>query len=248
MIVYSNSCSFGTKQEHLIYSELVADAFSASLVNAGKPGSCNRRIVRTSLRDLIDLKNKNNEILCLVGLSFISRTELWQPSIPAVSNDGNFHSLAVDHTKFKWTQGLVDTQITDIHLAAPTQVQEYYKQWLLHMSKEAIITDTIADIIMLKDFCLQNNINILIWSNTQIWPSEPEVATSDVFLKDFVEYISASKHIINPWKFSFQQYAIEQGYRPKDEHLYGLTGHPGETAHRDFANFLINYIKQKEIL
>lgn len=248
MIVYANSCSFGAKQEHPVYSELVANEFNASLVNAGQVGSCNRRIIRSSLRDLIDLKKQNKEVLCLVGLSFITRTELWQPSIPALSNDGNFHSLTVDHTKFKWTQGLLETHVNDIHLSAPSEVQEYYKQWLMHMSKEAIITDTIADIIMFKDFCLQNDINVLIWSNTQIWPAEPEVATSDIFLKDFVDHIAVSKHIINPWKFSFQQYAIEHGHRPKDERVYGLTGHPGENAHKDFANFLINYIKQKEIL
>ena len=247
MIVYSNSCSFGAKQKHSIYPEIVADAFSASLVNAGRSGSCNRRIIRNSLRDLINLKNKNEEILCLIGLSFITRTELWQPLIPALSTDGNFHPLMVECTKFDWTRGLLDTQVKDIHLSAPKEVQEYYKQWLLHMSKEAIITDTIADIIMFKDFCLQNNISTLIWSNTQVWPAEPEVATDDVFLKDFIEYISIDNCIIDPWKFSFQQYAIDRGHRPKDEHVWGLSGHPSENSHKDFAKFLIDYINQKEI-
>ena len=249
MIVYSNSCSFGIKQEHPVYAELVATEFGASSVNAGLSGSCNRRIIRTSLRDLIDLKNQNNkDILCLIGLSFITRTELWQPSIPALSKDGNFHSLAVEHTKFNWAKGLLNTQIPDIHLSAPPPVQEYYKQWLLHMSKEAIITETITDIIMFKNFCLQHNIKILIWSNTQVWPADPEVAVGDIFLKNFVEYITADKHFINPWTFSFQQYALECGHRPKDEHVYGITGHPNGHAHRDFANFLIEYIKENNIL
>lgn len=248
MIVYSNSCSFGVKQEHPVYAELVADEFNASLVNAGQPGACNRRIIRSSLRDLIDLKKQNKKVLCLLGLSFITRTELWQPLIPALANDGNFHPIIVDYAKFNWTQGLVDTQVNDIHLAARDDVQDYYKQWLLHMSKEAIVTDTVADIIMFKECCIQNDINVLIWSNTQIWPAEPEVATSNIFLKDFVEHITADRHIIDPWKFSFQQYAIEHGHRPKDESSFGLSGHPNKHAHKDFANYLINYIKQKEIL
>ena len=125
MIVYSNSCSFGIKQEHPVYAELVATEFGAKLVNSGQAGSCNRRITRTSLRDLINLKNQNNNILCLIGLSFITRTELWQPSIPALLTDGHFHSLLVEYTKFNWTKGLIDTQIPDIHLSALPLVQEY---------------------------------------------------------------------------------------------------------------------------
>jgi len=249
MIVYSNSCSFGVKQEHPVYADIVADSLNASLINAGASGSCNRRIIRTSLRDLIDLKNQNvTEIFCLLGLSFITRTELWQPYIPAVSNDGNFHAVMADYKKFDWTQGLINTGVPDIHLSTPLPVQEYYKQWLLHMSKEAIITETIADLIMFKNFCTQNNINVLIWSNTQKWPAEPEVAVGDIFLKNFVEYVTTDKHFINPWAFSFQQFSLDLGHRPKDEHLYGVSGHPNEQAHADFAGFLINHIKETNIL
>jgi hypothetical protein len=175
------------------------------------------------------------------------RAELWQPDIPAVDNDGNFHSITVNFKKINWVQNLVDTRIEDIWKEAPATVQEYYKQWLLHMSKEAIITDLSADIIMLKDFCLQNNIKILIWSNTQLWPKEPEVAISDVFLKDFTKILLNSDCIIDPWKFSFQQFALDQGHRPKDEDVYGISGHPSVAAHVDFANYLIEYLKEKEI-
>jgi hypothetical protein len=249
MIVYSNSCSFGAEQEHPVYAELIADSFNASLINAGQGGSCNRRIIRTSLRDLMNLKNQSNtEILCLIGLSYITRTELWQSSIPAVSNDGNFHAIVADHKKFDWTKGLVDTLVPNIHLTVSSQVREYYKQWLLLMSKESIITELCTDLIMFKNFCTQNNIKILIWSNTQKWPGNPEVAVGDIFLKTFVEYITTDKHFIDPWTFSFQQFSLDRGHRPKDELVYGLSGHLDEHAHEDFANFLLKYIKENNIL
>ena len=247
MIVYSNSCSFGASgQGHDIYPELVANHFDAQLINKGRPGSCNRRIVRTTVRDLLELKEKHHSdrMLCLLGLSFISRTELWQPSIPAVDNDGNFHPITVDHLKFDWTQGLVDTLIPDIHLTLPTEVQEYYKNWLINMSKESIITDLLADIIMLEQFCSQSNIRVLIWSNAQLWPGKPEVAIDDIFIKPFVNKILNSPSVIDPWKFCFLDYALSQGYRPKDEHKYGTTGHPGQFAHKDFSQYLIKHLER----
>ena len=59
MILYSNSCSFGAPfQGHTVYPEVVANSLSAKLVNDGIPGSCNRRIIRSTLRSLIQQKNK----------------------------------------------------------------------------------------------------------------------------------------------------------------------------------------------
>jgi hypothetical protein len=246
MIVYSNSCSFGqSNQGHDIYPELIAQNYNATLINKGISGSCNRRIIRTSTRDLIELKKQSNDkILCLIGLTFISRTELWQPNIPAKDNDGNFHSITVDYKKHDWSSGLINTRIKDIHLTAAAEVQSYYQQWLLHMSKEAIITELITDIILFKNFCQQQGIDVLIWSNAQIWPTQPEIAIDDIFLKSLVDTIDHCQHIINPWKFCFLDYALTLGHRPRDEDIYGPSGHPGNAAHKDFAVFLIDYLKE----
>ena len=56
MIIYSNSCSFGAlNNSYPVYSEIIAKTLNAQLVNKGKPGSCNRRIIRTTLRDLNEI-------------------------------------------------------------------------------------------------------------------------------------------------------------------------------------------------
>lgn len=248
MIVYSNSCSFGVRQPHRIYSDLILEKYGSSVVNAGKNGSCNRRIIRTTLRDLIELQNKHNDnILCLVGLTFFTRTELWQPTIPVTSNDGNFQPIVAKHSSLNWSKGL-STEIDNIHLCVNQNIQEYYKQWLLHMSKEAIITDTVTDIVMLVNFCLQNDIKVLVFNNTQLWPKDPEVAIEDVFLKSLVDKMSSYKNVINPWTFSFKEYSLSLGHQPKDKSKYGLDGHPNEDAHIDFGKFLIEYIEENKIL
>jgi len=244
MIVYANSCSFGAPgQGHAIYPEVIAQHYQADLINAGRPASCNRRIIRTTVRDLIEIKKQSNDILCLLGLSFISRTELWQPSIPAVDNDGNFHPLSVDHRRFDWSQGLVFTQIPNIHEYADPTVKDYYKQWLLHMSKEAIITDLLTDILMLQGFCQYHSIKILIWSNAQVWPGAPEVSVVDLFLSSLVKEVADSKNVIDPWTFCFLDYARSLGHTFKDQDIYGFTGHPDETSHVDFGKHLINRLK-----
>ena len=85
---------------------------------------------------------------------------------------------------------------------------------------------------------------MVIFCNTQKLPKLPEVDLSAPFLKDFVDYIHHSKSIIDPWGFSFADYAISLGYEPKDKELYGMNGHPGESGHIAFGNYLIdNYIK-----
>lgn len=243
MILYSNSCSFGEKnQGHVIYPEVVAKSLGANLINEGLAGSCNRRIIRSSLRSLINLRKQNSDITALIGLSFIGRTELWQPHMPSSGDDGDFHSISVNK-KLDWSNGLINTIIPDVYKFTDAEVMDYYKQWLVHMSKEAEVTNLVADMIMLSSFASTNNIKMLIFCNTQKFPESPSVDTSAPFLKNFVEYMTNDNSIIDPWKFSFADYALSLGYEPKDKNLFGLNGHPGEQAHVCFGKYLLdNYI------
>lgn len=250
MIVYANSCSFGDpKSLHKIYPDFVAEHFSAKLINKGRGATGNRRIVRTTLRDLLDLKINNTQpLLALVGLSYLSRTELWQPNIPAVDNDGNFSPILINDEKIDWSLGLLATKVDDVYNYTDAEVKEYYKQWLNHMSKEALVTDLLTDIIMLVGFCNNHNIKLLLWNNTQLLPTQPEVAIDDVFLKTFVDTVNQSPNVIDLWNFSFATYALSKGFKPADQHIYGINGHPGEFAHENFAEYLINEINIRKIL
>jgi hypothetical protein len=246
MIVYTNSCSFGAPhQGHIIYPEVVAAALSANLINDGVSASCNRRIIRSSLRSLISLKKQHTDITALLGLSFISRTELWQTHKFPTETDGDFHPITNDMiTKLDWSQGIDTTYIKDVYNQADADVKDYYKQWLIHMSKEAEVTNLLTDIIMLAGFAQTNGITLLVFCNTQKLPGLPGVDVSAPFLQDFVEYAKLNKSIIDLWNFSFADYALSLGHRPKDEEIYGLNGHPGEQAHIAFGNYLLkNYIQ-----
>lgn len=245
MLLYSNSCSFGApNQGHTIYPEIISKHLSTRLINEGVSASCNRRIIRTTLRSLIQLKNDYKDIVALVGLTFISRTELWQPFKQSIGNDGDFHPINNSTlNNLNWSKGLLSGGVKDVYDYADTEVKDYYKQWLIHMSKEAEVTNLITDVILLSNYAKANNIKLILFNNTQKLPGLPEVDTDAPFLKDFVNAIKQDDSIVDLWDFSFADYALSLGLTPKDFEKYGTNGHPGEEAHAKFGNYLIdNYV------
>jgi len=245
MIVYSNSCSFGEPgQGHEVYADHVADYFKAELINRGQAGSCNRRIIRTTLRDLIEYGS--NDVVVLLGLTFISRTELWQPWLPATVNDGHFHSITVDHQKINWSiKGLIDTIVPDIHQLADARIKDYYKQWLSHYDREAEVTNLLTDIIMLTGWMQSRSIPYIIFSNVDVLPDSDLVGYNSPFISSLQETIRADNSILDLWKFSFGTYSLENGFIPKDYDLYKHHGHPGGDAHKFFGNYLITNLNER---
>lgn len=244
MIVYSNSCSFGSPgQEHDTYSDYIATAYNAKLINRGIPGSCNRRIIRTSLRDLLEL-SATDEVLALIGLTFISRTELWQPWLDPVDNDGHFFPVQVDHKKIDWSMhGLIDTHVPNIHKLADPRIQEFYKHWLLHYHPESALTDLLTDIIMFCGWADSKNIKYQIFSNVDVFPNSDKVGYTSPFIQSLKQEVLNNKSIVDPWDFSFGTYALSQGLIPKDYHRYKNHGHPGAKAHKLFGNFLLKRLQ-----
>jgi hypothetical protein len=245
MLVYSNSCSFGApNQGHTIYPEIVAKHLAAQLVNEGMPASCNRRIIRTTLRSLIKLKNNYKSIVALIGLTYISRTELWQPFKKTIDNDGDFHPISnFKIQNLDWSNVIFAHDVKEIFEHADQEIKDYYKQWLIHMNKEAEVTNLLTDVILLSTYTKANNIKLILFNNTQKLPSLPDVDINSPFLKDFVTTVNQDQSVINLWDFTFRDYALSLKLVPKDFEKYGIDGHPGEEAHAKFGNYLIdNYV------
>jgi hypothetical protein len=227
-----------------MYSDHVARKFSATLINRGLGGSCNRRIIRSSLRDLIELEDKSN-VVALIGLTFISRTELWQPWLTPKTNDGHFFTIKTDHKKINWgVSGLIDTFIPDMHQYTDHRIQDYYKNWLLHYYPEAVMTDLLADIIMFCGWADQQRIKYVIFSNVDVLPGSDKVGYTSPFIQSLQQQILNNKNIINPWEFSFGTFALAQGLQPKDYAVYKNHGHPGAKAHKLFSEILINHLQK----
>ena len=240
MIIYSNSCSYGEPQEHAVYADIIADFYQVPLINSGIASSCNRRIIRTSLRELEQLGS--SQITALIGLTFISRTELWQPHLPATKNDGHFHSIKIDDSKLVWPEGLINSIVPDVSNLVDPEVKDYYKHWLAHYNPEPVLTDLITDIIMFAGWCKNKNIKLVVFNNAEFWPQQPEVGLTSPFLYSLIQTMLQEPAVIDPWAYSFVNYSHKLGFEPKDKDRYGIHGHPGPEAHQAWANFLLRHL------
>ena len=235
MILYSNSCSFGAPTDaHAVYSEIVAKTLNAQLVNKGIGGSCNRRIIRTTLRDVNEI---TDDVLVLIGLTFLSRSEIWRPEVPAVDNDGHFYQIKPTQ-KVSWINGLMDTIVPNIHEKVDPEVSDYYKQWIHHYNRESQMTELCTDLVMLTGWLRSKGIKYKVFSNVDKLEGSEYVGYNSPFISSLQDTIIKDEGVINPWKFSFGTFAREQGLQPKDEHLFGIHGHPGARAHELFAKYL----------
>jgi hypothetical protein len=243
MILYSNSCSFGAPQDHKVYGNFVAEHFDAKFINSGVPGSCNRRIIRTSLRDLLSLKDID-QCYALIGLSFIGRTELWQPTKLPDATDGHFHPIKVNHHLLDWSNGLINTVVPNISDYAETEVRDYYKNWLIHFNPESVVTDLLTDLLMFTGWARNNQVRYVIFSNVDVLPSSDKIGYTSPFISSLVAELQQDKNVIDPWTFSFGTHALSQGFVPKDHNKYGVHGHPGYAAHQMFGQYLINHIEK----
>jgi len=241
MIVYSNSASFGAPtKDHPVYSEYVANSLGATLINNGIPASPNRSIIRRSIRDLIELKEKESDIIALIGITYLFRTELWSPWIDAINNDGHFFPIRINQKKVDWSKNGFYTLVPNIHKFADLESRDYYKQWLIHYQPEAEITNLLTDMIMFSGWAEANNIKYRFFSTCELFPGDDKVGYNTPFLSSLKNEILKNKNIINPWEFSFSVDALKRGFKPKDYDEYGIHGHPGEEAHRVFSQILLD--------
>ena len=223
MIVYSNSDSYGVMSTGLRYSEFLAQALDAKSINGGKSGSCNQRIFRTTVRDLSKLQQETDEpILCLLCLGSLIRSEWWNEAKRPLPNetDGHFESFQIFSTG-NYTH----------------PIRDYINQWYKLYNDEAAQTDLMLQLTLLTSWLTSNNIEYIIFAGNTV--TYKQIDYNDVFVKDFATPIFADQNILNLNKFSFVTYCIEHGHKPFDYDQFKEHGHHGESAHKDFANFLL---------
>lgn len=232
MILYSNSCSYGVMSTGKTYSDFIAEKLNCEVVNSGLPGCCNDRIVRTSVRDLLELKSKQTDIFALISFTSLYRFEFWNNEKPAIENDGHFRSLQLSSLNKNNYNSPIDNIL----------IEKYASSWFQLYDDEAQICNLFSKIVLLTNFLKNNNIGYLIWFGPMNYKT---VDYTTPFIKTFYQDIFNNKNIINFDQFSFSHYcSVTKGHVPYDSEKYGIYGHHCELAHKDFANYLLeNYIK-----
>jgi len=238
-MIYVNGDSYVCVSDGKRYSEFLGDHYNCEVINAGISGSSNSRIFRTSLRDLIDLQKKYSNIKAVISLSFPMRTEVWDSTIThnRFVNDGEFTSFHLAIDKRWFYDNLPINQ---------SKYQNFYKQFITYYDIEAETIKILQNIILLTNWCKNNNIQYVILSG----PLQEPIDFNAPCVKNFYDEVNNDKNVINLFNDSFTEWCVRQGYTPMDEYtqeIQGRTyniGHHGKLAHEAFAKFLIeNYFK-----
>jgi hypothetical protein len=115
----------------------LSQKLGAKYMNSGLGGSGNDRIARTTLRDLIELKKTEKNIVALIGITEILRMEL-----PAMGKDDAWNIFHPGNP---------------IENSVFSEITNYY---YLHTKNYNRLINFYRHIILLNDFCKLNNIRL----------------------------------------------------------------------------------------
>lgn len=227
---YSPSLLNGT------YANVVAESCQGFVINKSINGSCNRRIIRTALHDLILQRQQNpmQKIIALIGLSFELRSEIWVDEIkkPIAPEESNF----VTHIftkQINWRDNLLN----GIEIQTPNREQlneKFFKEYsngrAFFYSSYAERINLLTDLIMFRATLDSLNINFLVFQSPAAEPLESD------YLLDFLKnQIKDDRRFYDLEKFGFCNWANQQGFIPLDLQDTPDIGHFGSDAHRAFA-------------
>lgn len=236
MILYSNSDSYGVFSQPGVdtpygdvYGKFIADTLGSKFVNRGRSGSCNSRIMRTSVRDLIKLRNENpnEKIQALIGLATTYRNESWTiDNQHPEDQDGHFTSFQASSQFGFWLN----------------EQKDFAKHWVAQYDNEAEQTNLLWQVLMFTNILKMYDIDYLLWWGCKIGVVKP-IEYFNPFIQDFYQEFKRDKNILSFEDFGFCSWCLDQGHVPFDKKKFGDYGHHGKDAHQAFADHLLeNYL------
>jgi hypothetical protein len=222
------------------YAHALGEKLNGFVINKAISGSCNRRIIRTTVSDMLTQRNLNpkQKIIVLIGLSFELRSELWVDSIPNIRppEESNFrtHTFSL---QINWRENLLAGR--DLETPNYSRLDEkFYKQYsegrAFFFSPYAERINLLCDIIMLRKFFESHNINFLIFQSPRA-----EKLERDFLLDQFEAEIRDDRRIFDFESFGFCNWCLEQKFVPMDFLDRPEIGHYDPDAHRAFAESIL---------
>lgn len=240
-LIYCNGDSYSNEHYHsaLIgktYANWIAKICNGFVLNEAMNGSCNRRIIRTSVHDLLHQRqlNPTQKIIALIGLSFELRSEIWNDNLKNVykPKESNFvtHSFSFQPD---WRENLL--QGNDIQSPNPFRLEKkFFQMWsearAYFYSPYAERINLLTDILMLRSLLTEINVQFLIFQSPKAEPLQ-----SDYLLDFFKSQIANDARFLDFEKFGFCNWCYEQKFTPLDYMDRPTIAHYGPDAHRAFA-------------
>jgi hypothetical protein len=223
--VYTNGCSY-TYDNYIYhnlksntYGEELAQQYGAICLNMGLPGSCNRRIIRTTLRDALTF---TSQTLVIVQLTVLYRTE--KSFTPGQDNEwkmGNPQSLEEYHESLKGNKHEKFNQ-------------EYYNMHIKFFDDCAALTDLAADLIMLTTYLQHHRIPYYIF-NYSMLPTKDVI--DQIYNNKLQQQLRKDENVMNILTDSLTS-RLGTGNWYYDESRKDYTGHLNPAGHIRAAEIL----------
>lgn len=243
-LIYCNGDSYSDENYHdlvknKIYANFVANKVDGFVFNRAKSGSCNRRIIRTTLHDIIHQRqlNPKQKIIALISLSFELRSEVWVDDAsdqPEVESNFKTHIFS---TQLDWRENLyngidIDSPVIDKKISK--FVDEYSRGRAFFYSPYAERINLFCDLIMLREMFEKLDIQFLIFQGPLA-----EKLDSDYLLDFFKAQVQNDQRFLDFENFGFCDWCHSEGFTPLDSLDRPDIGHYGPDAHEQFAEKIL---------
>ena len=211
-----------------VYANFVADHYHGFVINKAISGCSNRRIIRTSVHDLIQQRqlNPTQEIIALIGLTFELRSEIW---IQGVEN-----KFGPEESDFKTHRFNESESELNSYGASDKYFKQYSDGRAFFYSSYPERINLLCDLIMFRSLMYNLNIKFLVFQS----PKAEELST-DYLLDNFKKQLKEDPHFIDFEKFGFVNWCAEQQFTPLDMKCNPLIAHYGPDAHLAFAKQIL---------
>jgi len=254
-LIYCNGDSYSNEHYHeslvgKTYAHAVGAHCNGFTINNAISGSCNRRIIRTTVHDITQQRklNPTQPIIALLGLSFELRSELWidelQSNLRPEESNLRTHVFS---RQVSWRDNLLND--VDIESDNPHELNEkFFKKYsegrAFFFSPYQERINLLTDLIMLRALFEKLNVNFLIFQS----PKE-EKLESDYLLDFLKNEIATDNRIMDLESFGFTDWCHKQNFTPLDMLDSPGIAHYGPDAHEAFAKqFLIPKLEELKIL
>ena len=241
-VLYINGCSYQYSSAPGRKTDTVGELLARKLgipkvVSNARMGSCNSRIVRTSIRDTIDLSKEHKNILALVGFSYPWRKELWVAKWEDAderydNTDGLYESQGLLYKEW------VDYAINVKHRGTPLEGK--LKEEVAQKFGDSDSTELLQQGIMLYHTLRATGVTPIIFSSVLQPRANYKVPHIATFYREMKE---CEPYVIDLLHFNMLDYLLHKGHKPHDWEEHGHSGHPDLEGHKAFAEFLYDEYK-----
>lgn len=236
---YSNDSLYESLQGR-VYANFVARHTDAFVINRSRPGSCNRRIIRATVYDMIHQRqlNPDSKITALIQLTHEVRSEMWWPhKRNTIPEEADFITHQFTERE-DWHQRLLNNlsleTLNDMYDLPQKWFDKYSQGRAFFYNPYAERINLFCDLVMMRALFESLNIEFVIF-----WGPELERLEPSYLLDFFQNQFADEKRLIRGEELAFIPWCCRQNFVPLDYLDRPWLGHYGSDAHLAWAEQIL---------